>query len=277
MGSIDMAPSFNLFNQSFDSFGDTQYFNVDSALGQMDSFGMTRSGSNAGNDLNNAIESVGGGGSAQPPQALHREASAGTFTQQLLNSGSGGLTIGYSPVNSFGGTSTTKRGNSGPMVLGGGPGPRAGSPTQVLGMYQSFSAGGGGGGSPTTKQQGPLDDSHMRMSVGSFGPTNERANSYGLSPNPNYGSYNYKLDRSSRCGNSGDGPPFYVFLRKYKGAFKHCTFLLPGLKLALLETPGGKDSDASNAVAVEADSKGPKWDTTVSCDYMPTTVTWYVK
>ena len=41
-GSIEMAPSFNLFNQSFDSIGDTGFFNVggplDSAL-QSTSFG----------------------------------------------------------------------------------------------------------------------------------------------------------------------------------------------------------------------------------------------
>ena len=43
-----MAPSFTLFNQSFDSFaGD--YFNVDAAL-HNDSFGMVRTGSLAGPD-----------------------------------------------------------------------------------------------------------------------------------------------------------------------------------------------------------------------------------
>ena len=36
-----------------------------------------------------------------------------------------------------------------------------------------------------------------------------------------------------------DGSPlFYAFLKRNKDAFKECSFLIPGLKAALLETPG---------------------------------------
>lgn len=89
-GSIEMAPSFNLFNQSFDSFGDT--FNVVGNLEaslQSASFG---GGPSASGDF-------GGGNCAQP---LQRTLS-GNYTHQLLgSSGSGALTFGMSPVNSFG-------------------------------------------------------------------------------------------------------------------------------------------------------------------------------
>jgi hypothetical protein len=248
-GSIEMAPSFNLFNQSFDSFGDTQYFNVDSTL-QNDSFGIVRTGSCVEND-----------GTAQMLQGA--ASSGGNFSQQILNgSGSGALTIGYSPVNSFG-TVTASAGprrGSNMMVLGG-PDPRAGSPTQVLGMYPSYS----GSGAPRSGP-GPLDDSHLRLSGGSFGG---QSMPYGRSPYGDPSSspyYNYNAGPSRSHESTERSPPFYTYLRKYKAAFKDCVFLLPGLKAALLEAPlaDRDETEESKPAADEGGQKGPNWDPSVS-------------
>jgi hypothetical protein len=151
-GLIDMNPSFVLFNQSFDSFGDANYFNESL---QADSFGMEHSD----------LKKTG---------------------QQLLTAGS--LTIGFSPVNSFGNHAPPRR----EMVLDG----RSPSPTQVL-----YSLSGG-----------------MR-------PEEEHASFGG--PHRSFGETYY---------DNGE-PSFYILLRKYKMAFKDCSFLLPGLKAALLEPP----------------------------------------
>ena len=140
--SIETAPSFSLFNQSFDSFGDGNYFNVDSTL-HNDSFGMGR------------IASVD---PESATQILHT--SSGNFSQQILTANSGALTLGYSPVNSFGNVSAAQgpsRRSGTTMVVGGGADPST-SPSQAL-VYRSYSNGGAR----------PLDDSHLRMSVGSFG------------------------------------------------------------------------------------------------------------
>ena len=116
------------------------------------------------------------------------------------------------------------------MVLGGSDA-RSASPTQVLGMYRSYS--GGGSARPDT-----LEDAHMRMSVGgSFGHapslsyTSNSGRHFGEAP-PGY------FSGPVRSGDSGDRMPhFYAMLRKFRMAFKNCTFLLPGLKAALLESP----------------------------------------
>jgi hypothetical protein len=142
-----------------------------------------------------------------------------------MASGSGALTLGYSPVNSFGNVSipASRRENS--MMLVGGPDLGATSPSQPLGMYRSYS-----GGVPK-----PLDDSHMRMSVGSFGgPTMAYSRSYGAE----YGApseYAYSAPPVRAQEGAGGGPPFYSFLRRYRAAFQNCTFVLPGLKATLLE------------------------------------------
>lgn len=210
-GSIETAPSFSLFNQSFDSFGDGHYFNVDSTL-QADSFGIGRT---ASVDQDNAAQILRTG--SGPTQPL------------LAASGSGALTLGlgYSPVNSFGNMSIPAARRSGSMMVVGGPDPRSSSPTQVLSMYRSYS----GGGPPP--RGGPLEDSHLKMSIGSFGaPSMAFSRSYGEHP-PNfyYPPPQYHVDMSERL------PSFYSFLKRYKAAFKECLFLLPGLKAALLEAP----------------------------------------
>jgi hypothetical protein len=132
------------------------------------------------------------------------------------------LTIGYSPVNSFGNVSVAPRSN---IMIVGGQDPRSSSPTEALGMYRSYS-----GGTNTTR---PLDDSHFRMSVGSFGGQSISAgynrSSYGGDPTASPGSYYAGPIRSAE--NSPDRlPPFYSFLRKYRAVFRDCTFLLPGMK-----------------------------------------------
>lgn len=196
-GLIDMTPSFVLFNQSFDSFGDGNYFNVDSSF-HADSFGMTRTAS------------------VEHPDGILLKKNSSIGTQQLLTAGSGALTIGFSPVNSFGNASAP-RGGSNMMVLDG----RSPSPTQVLGMYRSYS----GGGRPEI-----MDDPQLRLngSNSSFGGPHR---SFGGEAFPYLGPHPHNGE-----------PSFYGLLRKYKMAFKHCTFLLPGLKIALLEPPEKMDA-----------------------------------
>lgn len=169
-------------------------------------------------------------------QLLHKTSSVGNASQ-LLASGSGALTIGYSPVNSFGNASTSITSRRGDMVLGGSDG-RSASPSQVLNIYRSSS-----GGRPDM-----LEDAHMRMSVGSFGagPTL----SYG-GPRASFGDGPPTSYYGMRVGDER-GPHFYVLLRKFKSAFKECTFLLPGLKSALLETPETEGADPDDPSRVSS-------------------------
>jgi hypothetical protein len=221
-GSIDIAPSFPfLLNQSFDSFGDS--FNVESTL-QNDSFGFGRADS-SGNDGSLLRKNSSGGG-------------VGNFsTPFLAPSGSGGaLTIGYSPVNSFGNTSSTPRNN---IMIVGGQDPRSASPTEGL-VFRSYSTG--------TNNTRPLDDSHFRMSVGSFG---------GQSMSMAYNRSSYADPTSSPNGyfpapirsletSSDRLPHFYILLRKYRAAFRDCIFLLPGVKAASLDGVDGENGEDSS-------------------------------
>lgn len=194
-----MAPSFTLFNQSFDSLGDVQ-LNIDSTL-QVDSFGL------------NKTASLGEGNT----QLLERNPSSSTnFASQLLNpSGSGGLTMNFSPVNSFGYTSgAAPPRREGNMIVLGGPDQRAASPTQVLNMYRNHSA---------RHQSGDtLQSIKPKFPRHAVGPADGRSYYHGLS--------------STRSMNDDFAPHFYHFLIKYKEAFKGCIFLLPGLKDALKES-----------------------------------------
>ena len=225
-----MAPSFNLFNQSFDSFGDT--FNVVGNLEaslQSASFGAGPTGS-------------GDFGATGSVQALQPSLSGGNYTQQLLgSSGSGALTFGMSPVNSFGNgpapPASSRRGSGNMMVLGG-QDHRAASPTQVLGMYHSYSGGGSHSMLRPSNSMGPLDDRDLRLSASSFGGAPSLSHNYTRSfgaENSPIMSYGGRMGHSHDAGEGGQ--LFYIFLRKHKAAFKECTFLLPGLKAALLEVP----------------------------------------
>lgn len=227
-GTIDIAPSFNLFNQSFDSFGDAHYFNVDSTL-QADSFGLGRTQS-VGND-------------ATTQQVLRKNSSGGNFSTQLLaHTGSGALTIGYSPVNSFGNASAAAPRRGSNMYIVGGHDARSSSPTQVLGMYPSYSGGAGR----------PLDDSHMRMSVGSFGghSMSDYNRGYG---DPSASPSNYYMGPIRSLESTDRTPLFYMLLRKFRAAFKDCTFLLPGVKAALLENSVLDRNDGGASIVHEDD------------------------
>jgi hypothetical protein len=216
-----MAPSFTLFNQSFDSIGDTaNFFNVsgplDSALGST-SFG------------------VGPSRSEDKTTELHLSSSAGNFSQQLL----GGPTFEMSPSNSFGNGPGVMRSRSGNMMVLGGQGDRAASPSQVLDMYSRSYSGGGPGPSPRSIKGGPLEDSHLRMSGGSMGaPTLPNSYTRSFNEGPQV------PDRGNAFGphdGMDGGPGFYSFLKRHKGAFKECSFLLPELKAALLDVPNVKE------------------------------------
>ncbi len=216
---MEIAPSFTLFNQSFDSLGDSaQYFNVgplDSAL-QSTSFGAGPSAS---------IDNEGGG------QMLNRNMSGGSYPQQLLaGSGSGGLTFGMSPVNSFGnGAPPSSQRRGGNMMVLGGHDARSASPTQVLGMYRSYS-----GGVPYLSSR-PTEDGHMRSTGESFGGASinhSYTRSFGVESSP----IQYRGQSAGPLVSEGVSA-FYSLLRKHRGAFKECMFLLPGLKAALLESP----------------------------------------
>lgn len=121
------------------------------------------------------------------------------------------------------------------MVLGGNE--RSTSPTQVLGMYHhSYSGDGSHGVRGTNSMGGPLEDSHLRMSGGSFG-----APSLSHNYTRSFGGFDQSPVYPGRMGHSHDGQDggqfFYVFLKRHKAAFQDCSFLLPGLKTALLEAP----------------------------------------
>lgn len=244
-GSIDIAPSFNPFNLSFDSFGDVHCFGVDSTL-QADSFILGRADS-VGNDVT-------------PQQVLRKNSSGGNFsTQFLAHSGSGAITIGYSPMNSFGNASSSARRGGNTLVVGGHD-PRSASPTQVLGMYQSYSGGATGR---------PLDDSHMRMSVGSFGGQSMSGynRSYGGVGDPSASPSNYYSMGQIRSHESPDRiPTFYMLLGKFRDAFTDCTFLLPGVQSALSKSSisDRNDEDAPNSQGEESLAKASKWEHSVS-------------
>jgi len=243
--SFETNPSFSLFKDSFDSFGDGHYFNVDSTL-QNDSFGIGMG----------RTTSVDPDGATQ----ILRSSSAGeNISLQLLASSSGAApTFGCSPVNSFGNVSASGGGGGGStrrlqMVGGGGPDPLTNSPSQVLGMYRSYS----GAAEPTgpSRSSGPLDDSHLRMSVGSFGAQSMAySRSYGEptgSPNTYYYAGPNRPQESPAAVERS--PPFYAFLKKHRAAFMDCIFLLPGLKTALLEMPvstGIDDPDAAVSLSM---------------------------
>jgi hypothetical protein len=268
--SIDMAPSFNLFNQSFDSFGDGHYFTVEGSLTNADSFGLGRT------------DSVGAEAAAQ----LLRKDSSTNFSTQFLNpSSSGAFTLGYSPVNSFGNASASppRRNGEGILVVGG-PDARASSPTEVLGMYTSGAAGAnnsGSGKNSSNSNARPLEDSHLRMSVGSFGGHSMQSGvgggGYNRSPyqhhheaSPPPPNYYSSLPPPPHEGSMVDSrlPLFYVLLRKYRRAFQDFTFLLPGVRAALLEDESNRDAGDKAAAAAEhksggGSSKGPAWDLSV--------------
>lgn len=283
-GSIDMTPSFNILNASFDSLTDVPYFTLDSTLGQTDSFG----------GLMGRTDSIGGNN--DPQQILRRNSSVGNYSStQIVTTGST-PGIGYSPVNSFvsafgdpsgsgpdGGGYRRSGGGSNIMVVGGSSsrdpyreGSQArhhqrGRSTAPVGgphepMYRTYSGGGGGGFGGTP---GPLDDSHLQMSVGSFG----YSRSYGEPASPvHYRSRSpenmepyYPHNSSSGSGHRhssnpyrSQSPSFYVALKRHREAFRECTFLLPGLKAALLEEPA-IDQDET-----DANQHASKWDHEVS-------------
>lgn len=186
--SIDMAPSFNLFNQSFDSIGDTaNFFNVsgplDSAL-QSTSFGVAA-----------AL-------SKDETTELHLSSSVGNLSQQLL----AGSTFEMSPNNSFGNGGSVMRSRGGNLIVLGGGQERPSSPHQFLEGYSSR---------PYAPPQAPPSQSYRQ------GP-------------PPYQAFSHP--------ETIDGAPgFYFYLKRHKGAFKDCSFLLPGLKVALLQTSDVKE------------------------------------
>jgi hypothetical protein len=288
-----MAPSFNILNASFDSLTDVPYFTLDSTLGQTDSFG----------GLMGRTESIGNG--HDPQQILRRNSSVGNYSATQIVATGSTPGIGYSPVNSFvsafgdpvtgpDGTGYRRTGSSSNIMVVGGTSsssrdpyrdphhphhPRGGSRNMTssqpepVGMYRSYSNGGGGGrGGP-----GPLDDSHLQMSVGSFG----YSRSYGEPASPVYyrSRSQENMDPYHPQSNSSSGhhhhhrlsvgshypsrsPSFYVGLRKHRAAFRGCTFLLPGLKSALLEQSSMDQDDADET------KHGSKWDPNVSSSYM---------
>lgn len=224
--SLDMAPSFTLFNQSFDSIGDTaNFFSVsgplDSTL-QSTSFGAALA----------ASDTLTG---SEEKEELQLTASNGNFSQQILggSSSGGALTFGMSPSNSFGNGPPSSR--SGNMMVLGGQDNRPSSPSQVLDMYRSYSSGGGVGSKPSP------EDGHLRGPIGAGGqslPTSY-TKSFGEASR---GQHQYRVPPTHGHPESTDGTPgFYIFLKQHKDAFKECSFLLPGLKAALLQAPDVKE------------------------------------
>jgi hypothetical protein len=231
--SLDMAPSFSLFNQSFDSLGDAGgFFNVSSTLGS-------------------ALESTsfGGAGSLDDKVLtdLQLTASNGTFKLGASSSG-GALTFGMSPTNSFGNGPTSASRSSNIFLLGGQDN-RASSPSQVLDIYRTTSV-----SSPRAKKYDDdvgtgnlrlsgsllaspsLGNYSMRGSFGADVPMMPQHQGYHPPPPLHHLSlyhrsspYHHRPCRSTAPAPDG-APGFYVFLRKHREAFREITFLLPGLK-----------------------------------------------
>jgi hypothetical protein len=233
-----------LFNQSFDSLTDTNNFYT--ASGTLDfnstSFGAGPTGSRDNQD---------------PTQLLTSTSGAGSFAagDRLLGTSSGGMfTFGMSPNNSFGNGPSNSSRRSGNMMLLGGPDQQPASPTQMLSMYPSYSGGygsqgsGHGGHFRNRSGHGPEHNPMQSMSSGSFGGPAMYTRSYEVS---SLGGYPNDGSRSQ------DGPPiFYAFLSRNKAAFVKCSFLLPGLKAALLESPisdskkPGEDDKSSRKITL---------------------------
>lgn len=228
-----MAPSFSLFNHSFDSLGETaNYLGVDmpplhSGI-QSHSFGAGPTGSD--DNENAAIPML--------PSPIDQNVSFGQA--QILGGSSsvGMLTFGMSPDNSFGNGppssgSQRRRGNM--MILA--DDGRAQSPTQVLGMYPSYS--GGYGAQPPGPQapfrprggNGPVQP----LGAESFGPS--MSQSYTRSFDMPPAMYPGPMTPLRTVEHPNGAISFYPFLRRNRAAFIRCTFLLPGLKAALLESP----------------------------------------
>jgi len=247
-GTLEMAPSFSLFNQSFDSLGDAaQYLTVGGPLDvafHSNSFGAPLAG--------------GSGDNTDNPHFLPNSLERGLSGIGLLGNPSGGnLTFGMSPVNSFGNGAPSSGGN---MILGG-PDAQVTSPTQMLSMYPSYS----GGYSQSSGQQAPFrargsgEQPARSMSSGSGGGIYARSFNEG-SPHINYHGHTGRDAPFSQ----DDGPPsFYIFLAKNKSAFIKCSFLLPGLKAALLESPisdakkSGDEGDRSKKTLSSRRSRFP--------------------
>ena len=249
--SIDMAPSFSLFNQSFDSLGDTaQFFNVSGALDS------TMLNSSTSFEL---VKTSSPSSSQDNP--LQLSASSGTF--KLNASMSGGNIFGMSPTNSFGNGPTasfsinTTGGPGGSLTVLGGNSDngRSASPSQVLDLYKSA---------------GSIEEADLRLSASlcspmigatpnsysssrpfatameggppqpSLGNTTSNRRSH-LSPRPQRrysGHGSYRPQRASSIGppNKDGSPRFYNFLRNNSDAFSEVTFLLPELKKALMNS-----------------------------------------
>lgn len=234
-----MAGSFNLFNHSFDSLGEAANYlmPLDTAF-QSHSFGAGPTGS-GDNDTPVPL-----------PAPIDKDASfggakGGLNGQQLLGGSSSGgtLTFGMSPVNSFGNdlAGNQQRRRSNMMLLGGTDDAREQSPTQVLGMYPSYS--GGYGNQPALQapfrtRTGAVMDGRPLASA-SFGPVMAQTYTRSCEQGPRQampvvGVFSGQMAPSA----SQEGAlAFYPFLNRNRAAFIKCSFLLPGLKAALLESP----------------------------------------
>ena len=169
------------------------------------------------------------GGSDEKTTELHLSSSTGAFSQQLL----GGSTFEMSPNNSFGNGPLIQRNESAELIMLGAPDGRATSPSQVLDMYRRSYSGGGPEPSPRSNRGGPLEMTGSMMLVP------PRSHSYSRSYLE--GPPHYRGNGFGHPEGSDGGPGFYDFLKRHKGAFKECSFLLPGLKTALLQASDAKE------------------------------------
>ena len=275
--SLDMAPSFSLFNQSFDSLGDTaQFFNVGGAL---DSAMLNSSTSFE-------LKTSGSRSPSAADHGLQLTSSNGTFKLNASMSG-----FGMSPTNSFGNgptasfsTNTPGGGGGSVTILGGNSEHgRSSSPSQVLDMYKSA---------------GSIEEADLRLSASLGSPMIGASASYSSSrpfatgveggpPQPTLSGGDYKSSSSGSSGrrshlsprpqrrysgqhsssshyrpqrtpsfgppNKDGSPRFYGFLRRNRGAFLDMTFLLPDLKVAVNEL---KKSNNERVKKEEESSEG---------------------
>ena len=253
-----MAPSFSLFNHSFDSLGEAaNYLGVgmpplDSGF-QSNSFGAGPTGS--GDNDNAAVPLL--------PSPINRDSSfgQGQLSQQILGGSSSGgmLTFGMSPENSFGNGPPSgpirRRGNM--MILA--DDGRAQSPTQVLGMYPSYSGGyGSQSGSQAPFRSRGGSGPAQPLGAGSFGHSMSQSYTRSFDGMPP-GMYPGPMAPLRAIEHPNGALSFYPFLRRNRAAFIKCTFLLPGLKVALFESPlseMAKSMDGTGSGGGKKSSKG---------------------
>jgi len=242
--TLEMAPSFSLFNQSFDSLGDTAHYlnggaKLDSNL-QSNSFGIGLMGSIDNDPVAAPYISNGPQHSFTLTNSLSMGPYSGGPSQSggepyisqtsLEGTGGGGsmLMLGMSPMNSFGNgvaLNSSPRG-SGDILLG--PDEPSSSPTLMQPSHSGINRG--------AQPQPELSDNRSRITTGRHEQPMHQLDDGISRRSPNHMRNDGPISPPSSQGIEKEAF-FYAALNRSKRAFLHCSFLLPGLKEAIRQIP----------------------------------------